>query len=67
MSMFQIQTQKNWIEVMHITMVRTGERIAPLVAIFFILYHVFVTLVSDGHRHHLGLSCSVKLLGVLSM
>lgn len=46
MSMFQILTNKGWIEVMHITMWRTGGRIAPLVAIYFIFYHLFVTLVS---------------------
>lgn len=46
MSMFQIQTQKGWIDVMHITMWVTGEKIAPLVAIYFIFYHLFTTLVS---------------------
>ena len=46
MSMFQILTQKGWNEVMHLTMYRTGERFAPLVAIYFIFYHLFVTLVS---------------------
>ena len=46
MSMFQILTQKGWNEVMHLTMWETGERFAPLVAIYFIFYHLFVTLVS---------------------
>ena len=46
MSMFQILTQKGWNEVMHLTMWQTGERFAPLVAIYFIFYHLFVTLVS---------------------
>lgn len=56
MSMFQILTQKGWIEVMHVTMYETGEKVAPLVAIYFICYHLFVTLVSTrsklpkGHR-----------------
>jgi hypothetical protein len=45
MSMFQILTQKGWVEVMHVTMWKTGERFAPLVAIYFIFYHLFVTLV----------------------
>lgn len=45
MSMFQILTQKGWNEVMHLTMWETGESIAPLVAIYFIFYHLFVTLV----------------------
>ncbi|PVD19084.1 hypothetical protein C0Q70_21643 [Pomacea canaliculata] len=44
MSMFQILTQKGWIEVMHVTMIQTG-RVAPLVAIYFIFYHLFVTLI----------------------
>ena len=46
MSMFQILTQKGWNEVMHSTMWATGERIVPFVAIYFIFYHLFVTLVS---------------------
>ena len=46
MSMFQILTQKGWNEVMHLTMWQTGETFAPLVAIYFIFYHLFVTLVS---------------------
>ncbi|ELU07210.1 hypothetical protein CAPTEDRAFT_150573 [Capitella teleta] len=45
MSMFQILTQKGWNEVMHLTMYRTGEQFAPLVAIYFIFYHLFVTLI----------------------
>lgn len=45
MSMFQILTQEGWIEIMDETMHRTSETIAPLVAIYFILYHLFVTLV----------------------
>ncbi|XP_014211525.1 sodium leak channel non-selective protein [Copidosoma floridanum] len=45
MSMFQILTQEAWVEVMDETMVRTHESIAPLVAVYFILYHLFVTLI----------------------
>jgi len=45
MSMFQILTQKGWNEVMHSTMWQTSERIAPFVAIYFIFYHLFVTLI----------------------
>lgn len=44
--MFQILTQKGWNEVMHLTMFETGERVAPFIAIYFIFYHLFVTLVS---------------------
>jgi len=45
MSMFQILTQEAWVEVMDETMLRTRETLAPLVAVYFILYHLFVTLV----------------------
>ncbi|XP_071451143.1 sodium leak channel NALCN [Hetaerina americana] len=45
MSMFQILTQEAWVEVMDETMLRTRETLAPLVAIYFILYHLFVTLI----------------------
>lgn len=47
MSMFQILTQEAWVEVMDETMWRTQPTLAPLVALYFILYHLFVTLVSD--------------------
>jgi sodium leak channel non-selective protein len=43
--MFQILTQEAWVEVMDETMLRTREALAPLVAIYFILYHLFVTLI----------------------
>lgn len=46
MSMFQILTQEAWVEVMDETMLRTKETLVPLVAVYFILYHLFVTLVS---------------------
>lgn len=46
--MFQILTQEAWVEVMDETMVRTHETMAPLVAVYFILYHLFVTLVSNN-------------------
>ncbi|XP_063985315.1 sodium leak channel NALCN isoform X1 [Diachasmimorpha longicaudata] len=45
MSMFQILTQEAWVEVMDETMVRTHHFIAPVVAIYFIGYHLFVTLI----------------------
>lgn len=44
MSMFQILTQEGWTEVMNETMLLTKE-IGPLVAIYFILYHLFVSLI----------------------
>lgn len=46
MSMFQILTQEAWVEVMDETMLRTPSTLAPLVAVYFILYHLFVTLVN---------------------
>lgn len=46
MSMFQILTQEAWVDVMDETMVRTREHLAPFVAVYFICYHLFVTLVS---------------------
>lgn len=45
MSMFQILTQEAWVEVMDETMLRTKETLVPLVAVYFILYHLFVTLI----------------------
>ncbi|XP_066141608.1 sodium leak channel NALCN isoform X3 [Euwallacea fornicatus] len=45
MSMFQILTQEAWVEVMDETMYRTPSMIAPWVAFYFIMYHLFVTLI----------------------
>lgn len=45
MSMFQILTQEAWVEVMDETMIRTSKTLTPLVAMYFILYHLFVTLI----------------------
>ncbi|XP_055338737.1 sodium leak channel NALCN-like isoform X1 [Paramacrobiotus metropolitanus] len=44
MSMFQILTQEGWIDVMDETMLQTG-RFSPIVAFYFILYHLFATLI----------------------
>lgn len=52
MSMFQILTQEAWVEVMDETMVRTSQTLTPLVAIYFILYHLFVTLVRKINHYH---------------
>ena len=46
MSMFQILTQEGWVDVMDQTLVAVGHMWAPLVAIYFILYHLFATLVN---------------------
>lgn len=68
MSMFQIFTQEAWVDVMDETMLRTHETVAPLVAVYFILYHLFVTLVihrtlssSDDISHCIN-SCLIILL-----
>jgi hypothetical protein len=45
MSMFQILTQEALVEVMDETMLRTRETLTPLVAVYFILYHLLVTLI----------------------
>ncbi|XP_026812191.1 sodium leak channel non-selective protein [Rhopalosiphum maidis] len=45
MSMFQILTQEAWVDVMDETMLRTPKTLVPLVAVYFILYHLFVTLI----------------------
>lgn len=45
MSMFQILTQEGWTEVMNETMLLTRDTFGPLVAIYFILYHLFVSLI----------------------
>lgn len=45
MSMFQILTQEGWVDVMDQTLVAVGRVWAPVVAIYFILYHLFATLV----------------------
>jgi hypothetical protein len=45
MSMFQILTQEGWVDVMDQTLVAVGQMWAPVVAIYFILYHLFATLV----------------------
>lgn len=45
MSMFQILTQEGWVDVMDQTLVAVGKMWAPVVAIYFILYHLFATLV----------------------
>ncbi|XP_076118657.1 sodium leak channel NALCN [Alosa pseudoharengus] len=45
MSMFQILTQEGWVDVMDQTLVAVGKVWAPVVAIYFILYHLFATLI----------------------
>lgn len=44
MSMFQILTQEGWIDIMDETMNVAGQ-LAPVVAFYFVIYHLFVTLI----------------------
>lgn len=45
MSMFQILTQEAWTDVMNETMLRVKDQIGPYVALYFIMYHLFVSLI----------------------
>lgn len=45
MSMFQILTQEAWTDIMNETMLRVKDQIGPYVAIYFIMYHLFVSLI----------------------
>ena len=46
MSMFQIITQEGWTEVVVEILRATNDKMVPFVAIYFVGYHLFVTLVS---------------------
>lgn len=45
MSMFQILTQEAWTDVMNDTMLRVRYPLGPYVALYFIMYHLFVSLI----------------------
>lgn len=45
MSMFQILTQEAWTDVMNETMLRVRDQIGPYVALYFVMYHLFVSLI----------------------
>ncbi|XP_038062200.1 sodium leak channel non-selective protein-like isoform X1 [Patiria miniata] len=45
MSMFQILTQKGWAVVMYECMLATDHSLAPIIAIYFITYHLFATVI----------------------
>lgn len=62
MSMFQILTQEGWVDVMDQTLNAVGHMWAPVVAIYFILYHLFATLVS----FHLHMCCALFNFELLS-
>ena len=53
MSMFQILTQEGWIEVLDGVLYHISENVIAraLVAIYFMIYHQFVTLVSECGRN----------------
>ena len=46
-SMFQILTQEAWPEVMSKTMEQVNPNLTFIVAVYFILYHLFVTLIGE--------------------
>lgn len=45
MSMFQILTQEAWTDVMNETMLRVRDSMGPYIAFYFIMYHLFVSLI----------------------
>lgn len=45
--MFQVLTQKGWVDVMHYTMLHSIQDVAPFVAIYFIVYHLAINLVCE--------------------
>lgn len=49
-SMFQVLTQKGWVDVMHYTMFHSIQDLAPFVAIYFIVYHLAINLVSQKEK-----------------
>ncbi|CAF1629768.1 unnamed protein product, partial [Adineta ricciae] len=44
-SMFQVLTQKGWVDVMHHTMLHSIQDVAPFVAIYFIVYNLAINLI----------------------
>jgi hypothetical protein len=46
--MFQILTQEGWTDIVVEVMRTTNDNWVPFVAIYFVGYHLFVTLVSAG-------------------
>lgn len=47
MSMFQILLKKNWLDIMYGTMRKAGLTGTAFVAIYFVIYHLLVTVVSS--------------------
>lgn len=52
--MFQVLTQKGWVDVMHYTMLYSIQNVAPFVAIYFIVYHLAINLVGNVCRLHVS-------------
>lgn len=63
--MFQVLTQKGWVDVMHYTMLYSIQDLAPFVAIYFIVYHLAINLVrfiesiNEKKRKGNGFVCDV--------
>ena len=66
MTMFQILTQKGWWEIMHHTMIQS-KRFFPLVAVYFISYHLFVTLVRLKSLKYISHNYPILLLYMISV
>lgn len=47
MAMFQIITQEGWTEFVVEVLRSMDDRMVPFVAVYFVAYHLFVTLVSS--------------------
>lgn len=45
MAMFQIITQEGWTDFVVEVLRATDDKVVPFVAIYFVAYHLFVTLV----------------------
>ena len=48
--MFQILLKKGWIDIMHKTMSKAGHPGAAFASIYFVSYHLLVTVVSRTDR-----------------
>ena len=59
MSMFQIITQEGWTDVVVDILRATNENLVPLVALYFVGYHLLVTLVGPSPTPKSGSDCVV--------
>ena len=57
--MFQVLTQKGWVDVMHYTMLYSIQDVAPFVAVYFIVYHLAINLVGMSNDDFVCLCLSL--------